>query len=153
MTPTHAWLEANAARYHPGVDMLGLAQILWFQRIAVAAQLVAAGRVAVRLATHLRRCHQRGAPLSRMRAPRHRLAASMARIGALGVDRVIEVRPSTALSGLVRRTLPGVASRFVGRPDDIDWALGERAPWAAPGCNGYRCLGPYRCGDRRSAGR
>jgi alkylation response protein AidB-like acyl-CoA dehydrogenase len=76
-------LDSDALLCRPGVGMIGLARILWFERISVAAQLITAGHVAVRMATaHLRRRHQAGSPLVTMQALRHRLADVTAELWA-----------------------------------------------------------------------
>ena len=51
---------------------------------------------------------------------------SMLTLAALGADMFIEVGPGSVLSGLARRTVPGIASRNVSAPGDVP-ALSEVA--------------------------
>lgn len=46
----------------------------------------------------------------------------MARMGELGVTAVLEVAPAGTLTGLVRRTLPGVETLALKTPDDLEAA-------------------------------
>jgi [acyl-carrier-protein] S-malonyltransferase len=51
---------------------------------------------------------------------------SLLTLAALGADMFIEVGPGSVLSGLARRTVPGIASRSVSAPGDVP-ALSEVA--------------------------
>lgn len=56
-------------------------------------------------------------------------------LGEDGVDLLVELGPGTALSGMARRTLPGVSTLSVGVPDDLDRLLAtlsepRSADWA-----------------------
>jgi [acyl-carrier-protein] S-malonyltransferase len=51
---------------------------------------------------------------------------SMLTLAALGADMFIEVGPGNVLSGLARRSVPGIASRNVSAPGDVP-ALSEVA--------------------------
>ena len=44
-------------------------------------------------------------------------------LGALGVDHILEVGPGSALSGFVKKTLPGVPCASVETPEQLDAAL------------------------------
>ena len=44
-------------------------------------------------------------------------------MGELGVDHILEVGPGSALSGFVKKTLPGVPCASVETPEQLDAAL------------------------------
>ena len=48
---------------------------------------------------------------------------TLRRLGALGVDHILEVGPGSALSGFVKKTLPGVPCASVETPEQLDAAL------------------------------
>lgn len=48
---------------------------------------------------------------------------TLRRLGELGVDHIIEVGPGSALSGFVKKTLPGVPCAAVETPEQLDAAL------------------------------
>ena len=45
------------------------------------------------------------------------------RLGELGVDHILEVGPGNALSGFVKKTLPGVTCVSVETPAQLDTVL------------------------------
>ena len=47
----------------------------------------------------------------------------MRRLGELGVDHILEVGPGNALSGFVKKTLPGVVCTAVETPEQLDAVL------------------------------
>ena len=48
---------------------------------------------------------------------------TLRRLGELGVDHILEVGPGSALSGFVKKTLPGVPCASVETPEQLDAAL------------------------------
>ena len=48
---------------------------------------------------------------------------TLRRLGELGVDHILEVGPGSALSGFVKKTLPGVACAAVETPDQLEAVL------------------------------
>ena len=48
---------------------------------------------------------------------------TLRRLGELGVDHILEVGPGNALSGFVKKTLPGVACTAVETPEQLDAVL------------------------------
>lgn len=48
---------------------------------------------------------------------------TLRRLGELGVDHILEVGPGSALSGFVKKTLPGVPCAAVETPEQLDAAL------------------------------
>ena len=48
---------------------------------------------------------------------------TLRRLGELGVDHILEVGPGSALSGFVKKTLPGVACASVETPAQLDAVL------------------------------
>ena len=48
---------------------------------------------------------------------------TLRRLGELGVDHILEVGPGNALSGFVKKTLPGVVCAAVETPEQLDAAL------------------------------
>ena len=44
-------------------------------------------------------------------------------LGELGVDHILEVGPGNALSGFVKKTLPGVTCTAVETPEQLDAVL------------------------------
>ena len=44
-------------------------------------------------------------------------------LGELGVDHILEVGPGNALSGFVKKTLPGVVCTAVETPEQLDAVL------------------------------
>ena len=48
---------------------------------------------------------------------------TLRRLGALGVDHILEVGPGKALSGFVKKTLPGVECAAVETPEELDTVL------------------------------
>ena len=48
---------------------------------------------------------------------------TLRRLGELGVDHILEVGPGSALSGFVKKTLPGVPCASVETPEQLDTAL------------------------------
>ena len=48
---------------------------------------------------------------------------ALRRLGELGVDHILEVGPGSALSGFVKKTLPGVPCASVETPEQLDAAL------------------------------
>ena len=48
---------------------------------------------------------------------------TLRRLGELGVDHILEVGPGSALSGFVKKTLPGVPCVAVETPEQLDAAL------------------------------
>ena len=48
---------------------------------------------------------------------------TLRRLGELGVDHILEVGPGSALSGFVKKTLPGVACASVETPEQLDTVL------------------------------
>ena len=51
------------------------------------------------------------------------LEDTLRRLGELGVDHILEVGPGSALSGFVKKTLPGVPCASVETPEQLDAAL------------------------------
>ena len=56
---------------------------------------------------------------------------TLRRLGELGVDHILEVGPGKALSGFVKKTLPGVECAAVETPEELDtvldaWKKGDR---------------------------
>ena len=52
-----------------------------------------------------------------------KLAEMQAILGELGVDHILEVGPGNALSGFVKKTLPGVVCASVETPEQLNAAL------------------------------
>ena len=52
-----------------------------------------------------------------------KLAEMQAILGELGVDHILEVGPGKALSGFLKKTLPGVACAAVETPEELDAVL------------------------------
>ena len=52
-----------------------------------------------------------------------KLAEMQAILGELGVDHILEVGPGSALSGFVKKTLPGVVCTAVETPEQLDAVL------------------------------
>ena len=48
---------------------------------------------------------------------------TLRRLGELGVDHILEVGPGNALSGFVKKTLPGVVCTAVETPEQLDAVL------------------------------
>ena len=48
---------------------------------------------------------------------------TLRRLGELGVDHILEVGPGSALSGFVKKTLPGMACTSVEVPEQLDAVL------------------------------
>ena len=48
---------------------------------------------------------------------------TLRRLGELGVDHILEVGPGSALSGFVKKTLPGVVCTAVETPEQLDAVL------------------------------
>ena len=48
---------------------------------------------------------------------------TLRRLGELGVDHILEVGPGSALSGFVKKTLPGMVCTAVETPEQLDAVL------------------------------